>query len=337
MILAIPQTRRTLTLTYLAIIMTVSLAFSIALYEVSSRTISTGLASQEHAYYANGALLRPSPNSLQLIRDAEYGRVQRNLLGRLLLLNLAMLALGAWFSSWLAVLSLRPLEEALESQARFTSDAAHELRTPLTAMKTEIEVALRDTSLKAANAKALLASNLEEVNKLDVLTAALLRLAKTEASAQTTQQIVLKKILDKAAERAVVLAEPKHITFAIAPTKATTHGDPHQLTELIYILLENAIKYSQDGTTVTVKTAGQNDTVKIAIADQGIGIKSHELPHIFERFYRADQSRTNSPTSGYGLGLSLAKHIAEAHGGTITATSKPNHGSTFTVILPTTS
>lgn len=330
----IPRTRQRLMLTYLAIIMVVSLAFSVALYEVSARTIGGGLANQERAYFVNGILVRPRGDRLRTIRETEYDHVQHNLLLRLLFLNLLMLGVGACISDYLAKRSLQPMEEALESQARFTSDAAHELRTPLTAMKTEIEVGLRTPHLKAADAKELLASNLEEVNKLDSLTAALLRLAKTESGDEMWQEVKLQTVLDTAAERVATLAKPKDITVAIAPTPVKVRGDQYQLTELFYVLLENAVKYGRKHTAVNCKVTAQGGSVRIAVADQGIGIKASELPHIFERFYRADQSRSKTQTTGYGLGLSLAQHIARSHRGDITATSTPGKGSIFTVTLP---
>jgi signal transduction histidine kinase len=201
-------------------------------------------------------------------------------------------------------------------------------------MKTEIEVGLRSSSLKPADAKALLASNLEEVNKLDTLTAALLRLAKQEQGNGTWRPVPVQQILDEAAKRVRILAKPKKITFDIAATTIKITGDQPQLVELFYVLFENAVKYGTSDTAVEVRTTKQNNTVRVSVRDRGIGIKPAELPHVFERFYRADQSRTKAAASGYGLGLSLARHIAEVHGGDITATSKPGAGSTFTVTLP---
>ncbi|MCA9348359.1 HAMP domain-containing histidine kinase, partial [Candidatus Saccharibacteria bacterium] len=244
--------------------------------------------------------------------------------------------LGVAISAVLAKKSLRPMEESLESQSRFTSDAAHELRTPLTVIKTETEVALRDSKLKLADAKEILESNLEEVVKLENLTSALLRLAHNSNSLDKAswQKYKLQDIFVATEERVAKEAKARNVAIKIVDTKLIVFGDADQLVELLVILVSNAIKYSGEGSQVELLAKNNGDSrISILVKDNGIGIKSVDIDHIFDRFYRADQSRTKSKVGGYGLGLSIAKSIVDAHGGKITVKSKPNKGSEFCIIL----
>jgi signal transduction histidine kinase len=246
-----------------------------------------------------------------------------------------MLVTGFFVSSILARRSLRPLEEMLSAQSRFTSDAAHELRTPLTAMKTEIEVSLRDKKLSKDEAVEVLESNLEEVQKLETLTSALLRLAKSDEKVDKTlwNDYRLIDILEGAKDRVAKKANDKSIEILLPKSKVKVNGDADQLLELFVTLFDNALKYSAQKSKVEVKVEKLENKVYASVTDQGVGITEVDLPHIFERFYRADQSRSKTKVGGYGLGLSLAKTIAEAHGGKISVESEYKKGSTFTVEL----
>jgi two-component system sensor histidine kinase CiaH len=326
--------RTRLALTYLSIIMVLSLGFSYAFYQQSLSEARFGFSRQESQL--RDYLYFTTPEGVEHIRNTQLAAFRVNLLKRLTALNLGMLAVGGALSYILAKRSLRPLEDTIAAQSRFTSDAAHELRTPLTAMKTEIEVAVRDKSLKMPEAKEILRSNLEEVNKLETLTAALLRLARSSQQIDEThwQTYKLHDILQEAVKRVQAKATAKKINLQLKPSQLTVHGDSDQLVELFVILLDNAIKYSPNKSKVILSTTQKDGTVKIKVQDEGIGINQLDLPHIFERFYRADQSRTHSSANGYGLGLSLAETIAQAHHGKITVNSTPGMGSIFSVQLP---
>lgn len=331
----IPKTARTrLTLTYLAIIMALSIAFSVVFYMQSTREVSFGL--RRHQTQLRDYLYFTTPEGVERIRNVQLAEFKRNLVRKLTALNMGMLAVGGVLSYILARRSLRPLEETLESQSRFTSDAAHELRTPLTAMKAEIEVALRDKKLQTAEAKAVLKSNLEEVGKLESLTAGLLRLARGDQGIDTSHfdYYKLSDILSSAHARLAEKAKARHITIKLPKTALVVYGDCDQLVELFVPLLGNAIKYSHEKSDVTVKATRHDTRVRVDVIDQGIGITEVDLPHIFERFYRADLSRNKTRADGYGLGLSLAEAITKAHGGRIRVKSEFGKGSTFTVELP---
>jgi two-component system, OmpR family, sensor histidine kinase CiaH len=329
--------RTRLALTYLTIIMALSIGFSFYFYHQSTNEANSGLRRQAGQLGPN--LFFTNPDSLDKIRVAGQKEFNRRLRNRLIMLNIGMLTVGTVASFYLAKRSLEPLEESMAAQSRFTSDAAHEIRTPLTAMKTEIEVALRSGKLTSAEARELLNSNLEEINKLESLTSALLRLAKSSQTPVDPQALpvvelggsfmsALSRVTAAADTKSIVLKTPKTLPYIV-------HGDPDQLTELFVVLLDNAIKYSPDKTQIVVTAAKSSDHVAVTIKDQGVGIKPDDLPHIFERFYRADLSRTKSVSaSGYGLGLSLAESIMKAHGGVIKVSSKPDKGTTFVLEFP---
>jgi two-component system, OmpR family, sensor histidine kinase CiaH len=327
--------RTRLALTYLGIIMVLSIGFSAVFYHESTHEVGSGFRRQTNQLRDN--LYFAPPATLERIRDDGLNNFRVNLFWRLVVLNVSMLIIGGALSMFLAEKSLEPLEEAMASQSRFTSDAAHELRTPLTAMKTEIEVALRSSKLTDKDAREILKSNLEEIIKLESLTAALLRLAKNSHTTDNTtwQPVVVTELLKDASERIATPLKEKNMTIDLpAPAATTVRGDRDQLVELFVILFDNAIKYGTEKTALTV-TAGQGDgQVVVRVSDKGIGIAQADLPHIFERFYRADQSRTKTKITGYGLGLSVAHAIADAHQGSITAVSKPGAGTTFSVSLP---
>jgi two-component system sensor histidine kinase CiaH len=328
------STRLRLTLSYLAAIMIISIGFSVMLYNSAVHDADMGLRRQTGALRQNLYFTRPG--DLEGARSVQLDKFRSSLLWRLVAINAGMLVVGAAFSSWLAKRNLTPLEDAMQAQTRFTSDAAHELRTPLTAMKTEIEVALRSGKLSSADAKELLSSNLEEIGKLETLTSALLRLARANGTnGDAYKAVPLRKAVDVAAERFDAVA--KNHSMKIDTSKVGSEvalGDQDQLVELVAILLDNAIKYGKPKMTINLTTSTEPDHVELRVEDHGIGIKASDMPHIFERFYRADLSRTKNQTTGYGLGLSLAEQIVRQHKGSIRVKSELGSGTTFIIALP---
>lgn len=329
-----------LTLWYLGIIMVLSLVFSTALYRVSDGQMS---ANYNHERTAIERL--PVPLGLESSRDDyiqalsdQFADARRNLLLRLTALNLVTLVLGGGAAYWLARRTLKPIEEAMEAQGRFTADASHELRTPLTAMRSEIEVALREKHLSAADARALLGSNLEEIAKLEALSAGLLRLARSDngLDPELVKPIPVRDIFEAAIDRFQPQLSARHIVLEVNAGDETVEGDADSLIELVAILLDNAIKYSPEKSAITLTSRSTSQGVTLAVADQGVGINASDIPHIFDRFYRADQSRARSgqDVGGYGLGLSIAKRIADLHHGHLTADSTPGKGSIFRAKFP---
>jgi signal transduction histidine kinase len=234
----------------------------------------------------------------------------------------------------LAKHTLKPIEQAMEAQNRFTADASHELRTPLTAMRSEIEVNLRNKQLNTTDAKKLLQSNLEEIEKLESLSNALLKLARYQNNfSDDFKDISLQEVIVEAYEKVENLAKRKSIRFDNNLSEIKVLGDQQSLIELFVILLDNAIKYSPEKSKISINFTKLDKHVSVKIKDRGIGIKASELPYIFNRFYRADTSRSKEKVDGYGLGLSIAKSIVEMHKGTIEVNSKPGHGSEVVVKL----
>jgi len=318
-----------LTLSYLAIIMALSIGFSFWLYHISSTELTSDL---RRPVIFEEITPGSFPNYDQF-RAARLAENRRHLQENLLLLNVATLVLGSLASYALAQRTLQPIESALEAQTRFTADASHELRTPLTAMETEIEVALRDKNLSKNEAKGLLASNLEEVVKLKALSESLLKLAGQADQPLELHAVSLSAIAREVESQLVTLAATQQVKLSNKVKDVQVRGDQTLLIELLVILVDNAIKYSPKKTTVTLKSGQHGNSGQLIVRDEGPGIKASELPHIFERFYRIDSSRSKG-TTGYGLGLAIAQQIVELHKGSIAVRSTWRSGTTFTVNLP---
>ena len=178
------------------------------------------------------------------------------------------------------------------------------------------------------------ANTIEECDRLLDMINTMLMISKAETGVGhlTREEIDLAGVVQEACRLFEPTAEDKEITLSCDVTEGNRFiGDSRMIQRMLSNLLDNAIKYSLPGGSVAISIAKSDAQVAVSIRDTGIGISSKDLPHIFERFYRCDQSRSQT---GIGLGLSLARAIARAHGGDITATSAPNQGSTFTIILP---
>lgn len=320
-----------LTLWYLAIIMTISLSFSGVIYVGVNREL-TRIDSFQRARIQGIMRGFPAPIDSSQFPDFDVvGESRNRIILTLGLINLGILVLSGMGGYFLAGLTLNPIAEMIDEQKKFVSNASHELRTPLTSLMTEIEVALRNKKLNLNQAKKMLVSNLEEVKKMNKLSNYLLRLNKSEYDGAQIdfKQVDLKGITLDAIDKILPVAAASKIKIIEKLQGAPVQGNEESLTELATILLENAIKYSKKGGIIEVKTYGSSMEIK----DHGIGIPEKDIPYIFDRFYRADSSRSKEKTDGYGLGLSIAKSIADAHGAKIEVNSKVGRGSTFTVVF----
>ena len=316
--------------------MAISLLFSVAIYGISAGEIDTRLEQLQSRYERSG-MPAYTPNGTPIpdfdqVRDDQNSRAHSNLFFSLLYINLLILIAGGTASYVLARRTLRDIEEVHTAQSRFTSDASHELRTPLAVMKTELELILRDTSASKAELREILESNLEEVDKLTRLSHMLLQLSKAEYSELEMDEIDLKEIVDQVVKRQLQPSTRIKVTTAKNTPRAI--GNLASIEELAMILVDNALKYSPDDSLVTIHLSRRSSKACFEITNTGAGISEDDLSHVFDRFYRADTSRTNGNQSGYGLGLALAKKIVEIHKGELSATSALNHATTFTVLLP---
>lgn len=321
-----------LTAWYLAIIMAISIIFSLSLYHVSSDELSRNVNRQ--IGYFNNFLGPDDTLNYENLRNRQLNEDLRHLKTNLVIFNILVLASGGAASYWLARRTLEPIEEALENQTRFASDASHELRTPLTAIQAENEVALRSKNLTKTQATALLKSNLEEVAKLKALAEGLLRLANGNGSITNARPVAASQVTAEAIQRHSKAAQDKKIKITDKTTTIQISGDKDSLIDLISIFLDNAIKYGNPGSKIELSSRRKNKYVLLKIADTGSGIKQADLSHIFERFYRADSSRSRQNSGGYGLGLAIAKKITEAHNGYIEVSSTVGKGTIFSVYLP---
>lgn len=331
-VLFIRSTTGRIALTYLGIIMLMSIVFSLLLYTVSSRELGRQLPPRGFMENRLGG----QDNSRAIFNEYLEERIEdgrRNIALRLVTLNVLVLIAGAGASYILARRTLEPIEAAMEAQARFVSDASHELRTPLTAMQTTNEVALRRKKLTSDDARSIIAANIEEIENLKRLSDGLLKLAKHDGALQK-EPISLQSVMSDALTQIVAQAQAKSISVDDAVPNLTVPADALSLCQAFVIVLDNAVKYSPEGSVIHVSAERKSKEVLIHIRDEGIGMKSVDMEHIFDRFYRADQSRTKQQTHGYGLGLSIAKNIMEHHGGSISVVSTPAVGSTFTLTLP---
>jgi heavy metal sensor kinase len=229
------------------------------------------------------------------------------------------------------------LEAAFSRQRQFTADASHELRTPLAIVQAESTLALRKKRTQEDYRKSLELIS-QEAGHMSAVVGNLLYLARIDAGKDQVnfERINLKELLAELSSDIEVLAREKGIEFKIAPLEdLTVEGDKIKLEQLFLNLLENAIRYTPKGGSISASVVREGKTAVIAIRDTGIGIPEEHIPHIFERFYRVDKARSRAE-GGAGLGLAICKHIAEVHNGKIEVESQVGKGSTFSISLPLT-
>jgi len=325
--------------------MTISISFSAFIYFGAAREYDRILRIEQYRVIhpmQPGIILQRLPSDVDLFSApsqqdnelVEWARLR--VLEALFGINVIILFLSALSGYFLAGRTLRPIKNMIDEQNRFITDSSHELNTPLTALKTSIEVNLRDKNFNIDKAKAVLKSNLEDVNNLQFLSAELIKL--TQYQDQNTnlqfEKLYLLDAVQEAVEKVRTLAKEKSISIKFDIPRMRIMGDRRSLTELFIILLDNAIKYSPSKKAVSVIAKKTDSKIQIFVRDNGIGIEKKDLSYIFDRFYRVDKSRTKQKIGGYGLGLSIAKRIAVLHNGSIAVESEVGKGSTFVVTLP---
>ncbi len=231
---------------------------------------------------------------------------------------------------------LSSVEQAYQAQQHFVSDASHELRAPLTAIQGNLELLERHADMPPAERQEAVSEASRETRRLARLVADLLALARADAGLPIrNDRVELDRILLEALAAGRHLAKGQNIEIA-EMEPVIVRGDADRLKQLALILIDNAIKYTAPGGRITLRmrrSRGHGDKVELVVQDTGIGIAPQDLPHLFERFYRADPARSRDP-GGTGLGLPIAKWIAEQHGGDIYVESRPAEGTTVTARLP---
>lgn len=324
-----------LTVWYLLIIMIISLSFTAVIYRLLDREV-VRFAHQQRLRIER-RLTDGCPSIAQPPLDAELvSETKHRLLMSLLFVNASIFVAAGGFGYVLAGKTLNPIKAMVEDQNRFIGDTSHELKTPLTSLKTSFEVYLRDKKKNVKKADQLISESISEVDKLQSLSESLLQLSlyQQPVAQQSFETTSLVKVVTTAIQKVQPLADEKDITLKPPTKDATVWGDAQMLVQLFVILLDNAIKYSPQKSAVSTQITQKSGHAQIVVADTGLGIAEADIPHIFDRFYRADQARTKTNQGGYGLGLSIAHSIVSTHQGTITVTSKLGTGSTFIVTFP---
>jgi two-component system OmpR family sensor kinase len=230
------------------------------------------------------------------------------------------------------------LERSFGALRRFTADASHELKTPLTVLRGGVERAVTTPGLPQETLVTL-EETLQEIKRMTELVDALLTLARADEGIAPLHRepVDLRTIVEETSETGDLLAEQAGVKMEVAtPAEPViVPVDASRIRELLLNLITNAVKYTPSGGSVRMQLGKGDGRVILTVADTGIGIAPGDLPHIFDRFWRADSARTRTGARpGTGLGLAICKWIAEAHGGTIDVQSRPGRGTTFTVTLP---
>ena len=244
----------------------------------------------------------------------------------------ALFAISWLLSSW----ALKPVEKAWEDQRRFIADASHELKTPLAVIIANTDILKGDSSI-GPEAMRWVTSTADEAAQMRSLVNDLLELARADEGSSSgvmrREDVDLSDIVDSAALEFDAIAF-EHACLIETEVEPSIHvqGDPEWLERLTKILLDNACKYAAQGSTITVSLTHTQGHACLTVNNVGNVIDPEDLAHLFDRFYRSDKAR-NRETGGFGLGLAIAKGIAEAHGGKISATSSEESGTTFTVTL----
>jgi signal transduction histidine kinase len=246
---------------------------------------------------------------------------------------LLLVVAGGWF---LVRKSTAPVERSIEHMRRFMADAAHELRTPITVVRSRAEIALQQQRVASEYEDALRGIE-SEAKRLGTLVEDLLILARADAGERpiARQRVYLDDLTLDAAGAARAVAQAKGVRLDVEEfDEAPVEGDPTLLRQLVMILLDNAVKFTAGGGSVRVRVGAPNGRPALVVEDTGIGIAPEQLPHVFERFYRGDpaRSRTNGTAAdGAGLGLAIAKWIADAHDAEIALASEPGEGTRVSV------
>jgi signal transduction histidine kinase len=322
-----------LTVWYMALIVLVSIVFSTVVYNMAIAQLEAGLSHQS-ARLSNEFPAFSSNPQFRLPNELVHGR--REIIVDLAMLNAFVFVCAGFASYGLARRTLTPIEQAHDQQQRFTADVSHELRTPLTAMRMSSEVALLDTKASKTELRQALTSNIEEADRMQLLVNNLLRLTKLESEelVNSFTAVSLGKVVQAALNQTDEAARTKHVKRQWKSHDFIVRADHASLVQMVVILLDNATKYSPAKSSVELITRREEGEAVLEIRDHGNGIDPQALAHVFERFYRADKSRASGTHQGFGLGLSIAKYIADLHRGSITLKSRAGHGTTAIVRIP---
>jgi signal transduction histidine kinase len=273
-----------------------------------------------------------------IIQAAQSRQVVWEIVNRLVLIlvsvGLVALLLAGVGGLFISRRALRPVRDALHRQRAFVANASHELKTPLTLIKLNAELVAREpTSPRNRN---VIEDQLSEIDRINTLVSDLLVLARLDADKLdvSRETFDLAKILTETADRFILRAAEEEILLDIeVPGELAALGDPRWTGQILAALLDNAMRFTPSGGRVTIAGRSDDGRVEASVTDTGPGISSEHLPHVFERFYRADTARGRS-SGGTGLGLAIARDLAAIQGGEVVVRNAKNSGASFSLSLP---
>ena len=329
-----------LTLSYLSVIMTLSLIFTGIIYLLSTASLNRPLLPSEGE---SSSVNVETPefeehsfeNTFRKRLERRDNTTRTTIIYSLVGFNIGIFLIGIFVSRSLAKLTLAPIERAMMKQMQFISDASHELKTPLTAMLIRNEVALRKKSLPEVKAREVIEKNIEEILKMKELTSSMLDMARENGEKEIESEVVVSELIENLREKMEPLAKSRGLlikTEIILGKDLNEKLAKKTLEQILTIFIDNAIKYSEDG-VIYLRAMRRGKNLFFSVKDNGIGIKKEDQKRIFERFYQIDEARTRTKDdgSGHGLGLAIAKNLAERQGYRIILRSSVGKGAEFEV------
>jgi sensor protein ciaH len=330
-----------LTLSYLAVIMTLSLIFTGIIYLLSTASLNRPLVPSENEN-ASVSVEAPEFEERSFERtfrkrlESRDNTTRTTIIYSLAGFNLGIFLIGIFVSRSLARLTLAPIERAMMKQTQFIFDASHELKTPLTAMLIRNEVTMRKKNLPEEKAREVIAKNIEEILRMKELTTSMLDVARENGDRESGETVVITDFMTELREKLLPVAKERGIKLElemnIGKNKSAVVAKK-TLEQVLTIFADNAMKYSGDS-IVYLRAGRRGKNVVFSVKDNGVGVKKEDQKRIFERFYQVDTARTRTEDkTSHGLGLAIAKNLAERQGYKIVLRSSEGRGAEFEVVV----
>lgn len=330
-----------LTLSYLAVIMTLSLIFTGIIYLLSTASLNRPLLPSKEE---NSSVSVEAPefgehsfeNTFRKRLERRDNTTRMTIIYSLAGFNLGIFVIGIFVSRSLAKLTLAPIERAMMKQTQFIFDASHELKTPLTAMLVRNEVALRKKSLPEEKAREVIEKNIEEILKMKELTASMLDVARENGEPEKSAEINIPEFLADLKEKLAPVAKGQGVKIETEMNlgkNLRASVAKNTLEQILTIFADNAMKYSGEK-IIYLRAGRRGKNVAFSVKDNGAGVKKEDQKRIFERFYQVDAARTRTEDkTSHGLGLAIAKNLAERQGYKIVLRSSEGRGAEFEVVV----
>lgn len=330
-----------LTLSYLAVIMTLSLIFTGIIYLLSTASLNRPLLPSEEenssvSVEATEFEEHSFENTFRKRLERRDNTTRITIIYSLMGFNLGIFVIGIFVSRSLAKLTLAPIERAMMKQTQFIFDASHELKTPLTAMLVRNEVALRKKSLPEEKAREVIEKNIEEILKMKELTASMLDVARENGEPEKSTEISVPEFLADLQEKLAPVARERGVKVEMEMNlgkNLRASVAKNTLEQILTIFADNAMKYSEEK-IIYLRAGRRGKNVVFSVKDNGVGVKKEDQKKIFERFYQVDAARTRTEDkTSHGLGLAIAKNLAERQGYKIVLRSSEGRGAEFEVVV----